>query len=116
MSPNEQKITSLRAAITWARSMVSGIRRSMPCLTMLWVWPPQTSMSTHGFVTVLRISSRRPRAMRPSRYSSRYFTSALRLLPGLEVAELPQLLQERVGALRLLLVDDAQGEADVDED
>ena len=29
----------------------------MPYLTMVWVWPPQTSISTHGRVTMRRISA-----------------------------------------------------------
>ena len=66
MSPNEQKMTSGRAAIASARSIVSsgvthtgqpgpwisstpsGSSWSMPLRMIVWVWPPQTSMSAHG--------------------------------------------------------------------
>ena len=44
---------------------------------MVWVWPPQISISTQGRVQQAAISAARARAMRPSRYSSRYFMEAL---------------------------------------
>src|SRR5262249_42247677 len=135
MSPKEQKITSGREAMAWALSIISsevtqtgqpgpctsstcsGMRRSIPCFTMLWVCPPHTSISAHGFVTVRWIWSRRVRATRPSRYSSRNFmASALRLLRRLELRELSHLLEQLVGPRRLFRVDHAQGEAHVDED
>src|SRR4051794_23886038 len=91
ISPKEQKITSERRAMAWARSMVSsgvtqtgqpgpcassispGSRRSSPYFTMEWVWPPQTSMRTQGRETVRQISSSSLRASAASRYSSRCF-------------------------------------------
>src|SRR5262245_16082211 len=133
MSPNDQKTTPGRLAIACALSVIArdvthagqpgpctsstsrGSRRSIPCLTRLWVWPPQTSMITQGRVTVRRISSSRPAAMRPSRYSSRKRISALPGLLRLQLSQLVHLLEELERALRLLLVDDAQGEAHVYE-
>ncbi len=74
MSPKEQKITSGRRAMAWALSIISSevtqtgqpgpwtsstspaSRWSMPYLTMVWVWPPQTSIKTQGRVTMRRIS------------------------------------------------------------
>ena len=68
MSPNEQKITSGRAAISsalsmissgvtqtgqpgpWISSMPSGSSWSMPCRMIEWVWPPQTSIIAQGCV------------------------------------------------------------------
>src|SRR5512135_2283922 len=91
MSPKVQKTTSGRAAISMARSSVSsgvtqtgqpgpwtnstpsGSARSMPNFIRLCVWPPQTSISVQGRVTVRRICSRRVRAASGARYSSRYF-------------------------------------------
>ena len=70
MSPKEVKITSGRAAMARARSMVSsgvtqtgqpgpwtrvissGSSWSMPWRMMAWVWPPQISMMVQGRVTV----------------------------------------------------------------
>ncbi len=91
MSPKEQKITSGREAMAWARSIISsdvtqtgqpgpwtsstsgGRTRSMPYLTMVCVWPPQTSMMIHGRVTVRAMAAASFRAAAASRYSSRYF-------------------------------------------
>ena len=91
MSPKEQKVTSGREAMAWARSIISsevtqtgqpgpctnstsvGSTRSMPYLTMVCVWPPQTSMTTHGRVTVRAMASASFRAASASRYSSTYF-------------------------------------------
>ena len=75
MSPNEQKMTSGRAAMASARSIISsgvthtgqpgpwisstssGSSWSMPLRMIEWVWPPQTSISAHGRVTVAAMSS-----------------------------------------------------------
>ena len=91
MSPNEQKITSGRAAISSALSISStgvtqtgqpgpwmsviclGSSSSRPNLTMAWVWPPQTSMSDQGRVVMRAISCAYLCAASASRYSSRYF-------------------------------------------
>src|SRR5438132_11629222 len=94
MSPNEQKITSRRAAMACARSIISsevthtghpgpwtssippGRNSSIPYLTMLWVWPPHTSIRTHGRRAVREIAASSLRAAAASRYSSRYFMMA----------------------------------------
>jgi hypothetical protein len=94
MSPNEQKMTSGREAIAWARSIISsevthtgqpgpwssstseGRTWSIPYLTMVWVWPPQTSMSVHGRVTAWRMARTIRSAASPSRYSSTNFIAA----------------------------------------
>ena len=73
MSPNEQTIASGRAAMSIARSIIAtgvtqtghpgpctsstsgGSTWSMPWRISVWVWPPQTSMSVHGRVTVAAI-------------------------------------------------------------
>ena len=80
MSPKEQKITSGRAAISSALSMISrgvthtgqpgpwiisissGSSWSMPCRMIECVWPPHTSMIAHGRVVAswIRSSSRGP--------------------------------------------------------
>ena len=52
----------------------------MPYLTIEWVCPPQTSMSTHGRVTMRRISSTILPASASLRYSSRNFMAHFRLL------------------------------------
>ena len=71
MSPNEQKTTLGREAISIAFSISSsgvthtgqpgpctsrtcgGSSSSTPNLTMAWVCPPQTSISVHGRVVIL---------------------------------------------------------------
>ena len=129
MSPNEQKMTSGREAIACARSIISsdvtqtgqpgpctsstsgGRIRSIPYLTMVCVWPPQTSMIVHGRVTVRAIAAASFRAASPSRYSSRYFMTD----GSLQLVELVHLLEEREDPPRLVLVDPREGEADVDE-
>src|SRR5208282_5974558 len=45
---------------------------------MVWVWPPQISINTQGRVVVWTISAAKARAMRWSRYSSRYFMALTR--------------------------------------
>ena len=75
MSPNEQKVTSGRAAIASARSIASsgvthtgqpgpctsetsgGKSSSMPKRTIAWVCPPQTSITVHRRVTSARIAA-----------------------------------------------------------
>ena len=93
MSPNEQKITSGRAAM--AMGLVDHLERrdadraararaparsrcgsssSMPNLTMECVCPPQTSISVHGRVTV-RAIGRRELPAHPWRRGIRPYTS-----------------------------------------
>jgi hypothetical protein len=73
MSPKEQKMVCGSAAMAIARSISStgvtqtgqpgpctseisdGNKSSRPLLTMVCVWPPQTSMSVQGRRTVLRM-------------------------------------------------------------
>ncbi len=47
----------------------------MPCLTIVWVCPPQTSIIVQGRVVIRRISRTSAFARPASRYSSTYFTS-----------------------------------------
>ena len=131
MSPNEVKITPGRRAMACALSICSsgvthtgqpgpctssispGSRRSMPCLTIECVWPPQTSMSVHG-----RVVTRRDLAEDLGRHAP--VAILVEVLHGsalghFELAELTELLEEAVGPLGLLGVDLAEGEADVDE-
>src|ERR1017187_3584035 len=150
MSPNEQKMTFGRRAIACARSIISsgvthtghpgpctsstpsGRSWSSPFLTMEWVWPPQTSISTQGRVWMRRISATILAATSPSRYSSRYFIAVaplgrrdqdrgIRILDlvddgRLQFRELVQFLQRLVGPLGLCLIHLADGEADVHQD
>src|ERR1017187_3967725 len=150
MSPNEQKMTSGRRAIACARSIISrgvthtghpgpctsstpsGRSWSSPFLTMEWVWPPQTSISTQGRVWMRRISATILAATSPSRYSSRYLIAVaplgrrdqdrrIRILEvvddgRLQFRELVQFLQRLVGPLCLCLIHLAYGEADVHQD
>ena len=55
----------------WMRVIALGSNSSMPKRTMLWVWPPQTSMRDQGRVTRRWMASTRGLAASPSRYSSR---------------------------------------------
>src|SRR5271165_4429911 len=125
MSPKEQKITSGRCAIATALSINSigvtqtgqpgpctsvmsrGNKSSSPLLTMVWVCPPQISMIVQGRVTFFQICWDNCAAAFWSRYSLRNFTEFL-----LEAAEFFEVLED---TLRLVLVDHADGEADVDE-
>src|SRR3989304_4355212 len=69
----------------------------MPWRISVWVCPPQTSMIVHGRVTVRAISSRRPRAIRSSRYSStNLIAHSFRILRQVDALEVPHLGQERV--------------------
>src|SRR6266702_2908795 len=147
MSPNEQKITFGVRAIACALSIISsgvthtgqpgpctsstpsGRSWSSPFLTMEWVWPPQTSISTHGRVWMRRISATILPATSPSRYSSRYFIAVapfgrpsqgraivwLDLIDngGLKLAELVQFSQRLIRSLGLGLVDPADGKSDM---
>jgi len=88
MSPKLQKITSGREAMAtalstsstgvthtgqpgpWMRRISGGSSSSMPKRTMLWVWPPHTSMMAQGRVTRARMASIQGRAAAASRYSS----------------------------------------------
>src|ERR1041385_1586467 len=145
MSPKEHRIASGRPAMAMARSMVAtgvthtghpgpctsstsaGSRRSIPWRISVWVWPPQTSMSVHGLVTVARISPSSRRAIRPSRYSStnliaratrleapRSRPDAFRILRKVHALQVPHLREQGVGTGRSLLVDGRDGEPHVD--
>src|SRR6266511_3663574 len=90
----------------------------MPCLTIECVCPPHTSMMVHSRVRSRSSCCTTFLASASSRYSSRYFTA----LPlGLQVRaidlshDLPHLLQQFVRSSRLLGIDRADGEADVDQ-
>src|SRR4051794_29576024 len=107
MSPNEQKMTSGRAAMAWARSIVSravthtgqpgpcsrstsgGRSWSRPYFTIVCVWPPHTSMIVQGRVTVAATAAARRLAFSLSRYSSTYF-----IMGRLELVQLVHFLQE----------------------
>src|ERR1700756_607874 len=126
MSPNEQKMTSGRAAMATALSISSigvthtgqpgpctrlisrGRRSSRPLLTMVCVWPPQISMMVHGRVTFWRIAPANCSAAFWSRYSLRNFTEFL-----FQSAHLLKVLEDALG---FVLVDHADGEPDVDQD
>src|SRR5215468_92816 len=54
----------------------SGRSSSRPYRMMVWVWPPQISISTQGQVQESAIWEATARAMCPSRYSSMYFMQA----------------------------------------
>src|SRR5579864_8199363 len=125
ISPNEQKIASGRFAMATALSINSigvtqtghpgpctsvisrGRRSSSPLLTMVCVWPPQISMMVHGRVTLSWIAWANCSAAFWLRYSLRNFTELL-----FQAAEFFEVLEDTV---RFLFVDDADGEADVDE-
>ena len=89
----------------------SGKMRSRPYLTMVCVWPPQTSMMVHGRGHRAAMAAASLRAARVSRYSSRYFMAD----GDLEFVQLVHLVQEFEDALGLRLVDRVEGEADVDQ-
>ena len=96
MSPNEQKITSGRDAISsalsmtssgvtqtgqpgpWIISIVSGSSWSMPCRMIEWVWPPHTSMIDQRWLVAALIWSMSLRASSGSLNSSRYFMTTPR--------------------------------------
>src|SRR3954449_2957966 len=123
MSPNEQKITSGRAATATARSINSngvthtgqpgpwtsvtsgGNSSSIPWRTIECVCPPQTSMSTHGRVTAARIAASSRWTAAGSRYSSRKRIAALP-----DLVQLTGLGQEGEHAGGLGLVKPGQGE------
>ena len=129
MSPNEQKMTSGREAMAWARSIISsavtqtgqpgpwtssssgGRIPSIPYLTMVCVWPPQTSMIVQGRVTVRAIAVGQLRAASPSRYSSRYFM----MVASFSSSSWFICSRNSKTRARLGLVDARQGEADVDQ-
>ena len=99
MSPNEQKMTSGRAAISsalsitssgvtqtgqpgpWISSIPSGSSWSSPCRMIEWVCPPQTSIIAQGWVAVAWMSSSSRLASSGSWNSSRYFIAGLPLRP-----------------------------------
>ncbi len=88
MSPNEQKTTFGREAMAialsisssgvthtgqpgpWTSSTSLGSSSSIPYLTIVWVWPPQTSMIVQGRVVISRMARRSFSAATGSRYSS----------------------------------------------
>ena len=96
MSPNEQKITSGRAAMATALSMISigvthtgqpgpwisvisgGSISSSAKRTMACVCPPQISMMFHGRVVAARMAAASRRAASASRYSSTIFHGTVR--------------------------------------
>src|SRR5262245_53713076 len=141
MSPNEQKVTPGREAMAWARSIISsevthtgqpgpwtsstsgGRTRSMPYLTMVCVWPPQTSMRVHDRVAARAMAAASCRAAAASRYSSTYFmaTAPHRSRPSplggegridLQLIQLVHLRQKREDAPRLLFVDPRKSKTD----
>ena len=91
MSPNEQKITSGRAAMATALSIISigvthtgqpgpwinvisrGSISSSAKRIIVWVWPPQISIIFHGRVVAARTAAASRLAASALRYSSRYF-------------------------------------------
>ena len=144
MSPNEQKITSGREAISsalsisssgvtqtgqpgpWIISICSGISWSMPCRMIECVWPPQTSISAQGWVTVAWMSSSSRWASSGSLNSSMYFIAAPRPRPCAprflgraahaspnSMLELAHPLEVGQRLLGRLLVQPLQGETDV---
>ena len=140
MSPNEQKVTSGREAIAsarsisssgvtqtgqpgpWTRRTADGSSSSMPNLRIEWVWPPQTSISVQGRVTVawmLRTTAchgRRIAVLVDVAHQPFAPGAGLALVAGLvQLAERRDLGEGRERLLRLLLVDARDREAHVDE-
>src|SRR5579859_8112529 len=125
MSPKEQKITSGRLAMATALSINSigvthtgqpgpctsvisfGSRSSSPLLTMVCVCPPQISMMVQGRVTFCRIAHASCSAAFGSRYSLRNFTELL-----FHCAHFFKNLEDALG---FVLVNDADGKSDVDQ-
>ena len=123
-------MTSGREAIAWARSIISsevtqtgqpgpwtsstsgGRIRSIPYLTMVCVWPPQTSMMVHGRVTVRAMAAASFRAAVAVAvfvevlHGDGTFSSSSWFISSRNAKTRP----------RLGLVDPRQGEADVDQD
>ena len=95
----------------WTSVTPSGSSASMPKRTMAWVWPPQTSISVHGRVTVLRDRLGQAPGRSGSRYSSRNFMAASSSASS-SVADLAQVGED---PRRLGLVDHGDGEADMDQ-
>src|SRR5271170_6359201 len=101
----------------------------MPYLTMVWVWPPQTSISTQRRVVIRRISATIFFASASSRYSSRYFMGwnsgcRIRLRAGwcgffdIGIVELGKLLHIRerlIGPRRDIFIDPAERKPNVDQ-
>src|SRR4051794_10871475 len=126
MSPNEQKITSGRAATVTARSINSsgvthtgqpgpwtsvtsgGSSSSTRGRTIECVCPPQTSMSTHGWVTAARIAA----SSRPTAAGSRY-SSRKRIAAFPDLVQFAGLGQQGEHAVGLGLVEPGEGEPDV---
>src|SRR4051812_12838680 len=128
MSPNEQKITSGRAATATARSISSsgvthtgqpgpwtsvtsgGNSSSIPWRTIECVCPPHTSISTHGRVTADRMAA----SSRPTAAGSRY-SSRKRIVAFPDLVQRAGLGQEGEHAAGLVLVEPGEGEPDVDQ-
>ena len=58
----------------WTRDTPGGKSESRPKRTMVWVWPPQTSMSVQGRVVISAKALANPRTAAASRYSSTNLT------------------------------------------
>ncbi len=150
-------MTSGRAAIASALSICSsgvtqtgqpgpwiirtpfGSASSIPCLTSVWVCPPQTSISAQGLVVMRWISSTSLRASSALRYSSTYFMrrpgaaggaaevgdpARPTARPPVDFRHRPELHRHALGVdgaqhlerlERLVLVELADREADVDD-
>ena len=66
----------------WIIRTPTGNASSIPCLTIVCVCPPQTSIRVHGRVVTRWISATSFLARTGSRYSSRYFTRGPRAGSG----------------------------------
>src|SRR5579871_2807874 len=84
-----------------------GKRSSRPLLTMVCVCPPQISMMVQGRVTFWRMAAASCSAAFGSRYSLRNFTELL-----FQSAHLFQVLEDALG---FVLVNDTDGEPDVNQ-
>ena len=139
MSPNEQKITSGRAAMASARSIISsgvtqtgqpgpwississGSSWSMPLRMIEWVCPPQTSMSAHGRVAAaLDLVSRRARERRVAElvevlHDASALLARVRRRPTELLLEHAELVEQRERLERRGLVELGDGEAGVDD-
>src|SRR4051812_14628955 len=63
----------------WIRRTCGASSTSRPFLTIVWVWPPQISISGHSRVAVRRIAATMSAANLGSRYSLRCFRLPLHL-------------------------------------
>src|SRR4051794_30566398 len=91
---------------------------------MLWVWPPQTSISTQWRVIIRRISSANPFAMASRRYSSRYFIVLLSsfgvharfCVTGIQLIQLLHFLQHAVSIRSLFFIHFTEGKSHMHQD